>query len=126
MTTKEEVSSKGILVSQCVLDNNVYTVLGVLSGIGIFYKTKSKRHFVIAITIGTAADVITGYYGTCRVLRDDYEQTKAAYELIHPPVKSPSLFGNFVTPRKETEYVVTKYGIDLRPEKQKPEDKGEK
>ena len=123
MTSKEEVSSKGILVSQCVLDNNVYTVL--LSGIGIFYKTKSKRHFVIAITIGTAADVITGYYGTCRVLRDDYEQTKAAYELIHPPVKSPSLFGSFGTPRKETEYVVTKYGIDLRREKTKPEDKGE-
>lgn len=126
MLSKEEVSNKGILVSKCVLDHNNYTVVGVLSGIAIFYKTRIKRHFVIAITVGTAADMIMGYYGTCRPLRDDYQQSKAAYELIHPPVKSTSFFGDFLIPRNKGEVVVIKYGSDSKTAKEKPDDKEEK
>lgn len=111
MYSKEEISKKGILVSQCMLDNSLYTVLGVCSGVAIFSKTRVKRHFVIAITAGTFADLFIGYHGTCRPLREDFELAKAEYELVYPPIKTQSIIPSFLR-YKGGEYTTIKPGSE--------------
>lgn len=111
MHSKEEISKKGVLVSQCMLDNSLYTVLGVFAGVAIFSRTRIKRHFVIAITAGTFADLLIGYHGTCRPLREDFELAKAEYELVYPPVKAQSIIPSFIR-YKGGEYTTTKPGSE--------------
>jgi hypothetical protein len=113
MHSKEEISKKGVLVSQCMLDNSLYTVLGVCSGVAIFSKTRIKRHFVIAITAGTFADLVIGYFGTCRPLREDFELAKAEYELVNPSVKAQPVIPSYLR-YKGGEYTTIKPGSEAK------------
>jgi hypothetical protein len=113
--TKKEVSEKGILVSKCMLDNSLYTVLSVGIGLAIFMRTKSKRHFIYSISLGTFTDLCVGFYGTCRPLREDFEAAKANYELINPPVKQPSIIQNLFRPFKASEMTTVKPGTEPEP-----------
>lgn len=87
-----EIKDMGGNVAGCMLDNSALTVVGVFAGLGIFFRTKVKRHFLIAVTFGTVADLFVGYYGTCRPLREDYEACRAAYDLANPAAPSPPSF----------------------------------
>ena len=106
--TKKEVSEKGILVSQCMLDNSLYTVLSVGIGLAVFMRTKSKRHFIYSISLGTFADLCVGFYGTCRPLREDFEAAKANYELVYPPPKKDPFFLNVFKPFRVSEMTTVK------------------
>lgn len=115
VVTKEEVSSKGQLATSCMLDNSLYTVLSVGAGLAIFFRTKTKRHFVIAISVGTFADIVVGYYGTCKPQRLDYELAKADYELIYPPPpKKPSMFPKIFKVRNFDEMTTDRENSEAR------------
>jgi len=73
---KEELAKKGRLVSECMLSNSIFTVIGV--GIGCYFGLKRKhlRPFVYSISFGTLADMLYGYTNSCRAVIDDYESSK--------------------------------------------------
>ena len=86
-------------VSSCMLDTSVFTVIGVGTGLVAFFRTRKKRHFVIAAAAGTVADMVYGYYGSCRPLRNDYDKCKASYDENFPQEKAPSPFDDFSVPK---------------------------
>lgn len=78
--TKEILSKKGELLSECMLGNSVCTVIGVASGTALGIRQKSLRPFVKLVTVGTLADLFYGYTGNCRALIDDFNHAKRSYE----------------------------------------------
>jgi hypothetical protein len=89
MTSKDDLKNKGIEVSNCLLDQSTFTVIGVLGGLAVFYKTRNKRHFFAAAGGGTISDVFVGYYGTCRPLIAEYLAVKADHESRNPIDTNP-------------------------------------
>jgi hypothetical protein len=71
----ETIQQKAIRVSDCMLEQYMGTAAGVGIGLALGLQRKNIRPFVIAITFGTAADYLHGYYGPCREFREDYELT---------------------------------------------------
>mmetsp|Transcript_156 Transcript_156/g.190 ORF Transcript_156/g.190 Transcript_156/m.190 type:complete len:116 (+) Transcript_156:152-499(+) len=93
MTSKDDLTNRGRLVSNCLLEQSTYTIVGVLGGLAIFYKTRKMRHFAIAAGAGTFSDCFVGFYGNCRPLIAEYETAKTDYELrnaIEIKKQSPS------------------------------------
>jgi hypothetical protein len=72
----DDLKSKGMKVSECMLGNSVGTVVGVAVGTILGVRRKNLRPFVYAITMGTSADLFYGYAGNCRELIEDYEACK--------------------------------------------------
>ena len=97
--TKSDLVKKGQAVSSCMLDTSVFTVLGVGAGLIAFFRTRKKRHFVALATVGTFTDMFYGYYGSCRHLRNDYENCKVSYDRHYPEEKVPSMYGELYIPR---------------------------
>lgn len=114
--TKREVTDKAILVSKCMLDNSLYTVLSVGIGLAVFMRTKSKRHFIYSISLGTFADLCIGFYGTCRPLREDFEAAKANYELVHPPPEKAPFSLHVFKPFKVSEMTTVKPATEGEPD----------
>lgn len=77
--TKEIVTKKGQMVSECMLGNSVCTVAGVCVGTALGIQRKNLRPFVKLVTLGTIFDLGYGYTGNCRTLIDDYNHAKASY-----------------------------------------------
>lgn len=72
------VQEKGKLVSDCMLQQMMFTVAGVGVGLALYVRTKSFRNFVIPATLGTIGDSINGYVGPCRTLIEDYNNAVKA------------------------------------------------
>lgn len=69
----ETSQQKAIRVSDCMLEQYMGTAAGVGIGLALGIQRKNIRPFVVAITLGTVADYLHGYYGPCREFREDYE-----------------------------------------------------
>lgn len=63
---KSELHAKGVLVSDCMLSQMLFTTVGVGVGLAIGLQKKSLRSFVIWASIGTVGDLIYGYNGPCK------------------------------------------------------------
>ena len=80
--TPEEISAKGLQVSECMLANSTFTIIGVVVGTFFGLRRKHLRPFVYAITIGTFSDLFYGYTMNCRPMINDYNRAKL---LAAPP-----------------------------------------
>ena len=80
MHSKEDVAKKASLVNVCMLENSMFTVVGVAAGSAVSIKMRKVRPFIVGVTLGTLGDMTYGYLYSCRSFIDDYNKSKAAYE----------------------------------------------
>ncbi len=74
----DSLNKKGIVVSNCMLEQTMGTVVGVASGLAWGVTTKRIKPFILLSTAGTAADLLFGYTHACTDVIDDYfKATKA-------------------------------------------------
>eukprot|EP01041_Mallomonas_annulata_P000995 gene995-1952_t len=59
--------------SLCMLNTSIFTVAGVLVGLGLGIKQKSLNPLVLSGFIGAAGDLAYGYFYACRDITQDYE-----------------------------------------------------
>ena len=67
-----------------MLDGSMFTVIGVIAGVGYALKARGTnqnkwRPFVKTTSAGALADLVQGYAKNCRQLIDDYEQMSRLY-----------------------------------------------
>jgi hypothetical protein len=74
---KEFVRQKGRLVSDCLLDQSMLTVVGLGMGLAIYMQTRKFPHFFVPVMLGTGGDIVVGYYG-CRPIIEDFKKAKRA------------------------------------------------
>lgn len=80
-----ELVAKGKLVSECLLNNSMFTIVGVAAGTVIGIRRKGFRPLVEYSLIGTMGDLYYGYRFKCvdviedvRLSREKFDQDKLA------------------------------------------------
>jgi len=82
VNASDSLETKGMNVSNCMLEQSMGTVVGVAAGLAWGVSTKRIKPFVLLSTAGTAADLAYGYGVACTDLIDDYMAAKAAAKEI--------------------------------------------
>jgi hypothetical protein len=73
------LSKKGAAVGECMLNNSIGFAVGLVGGVFVSLQRKNPRPFIVAITAGTAADMLFGYCYSCRGLINEYEAMKLQF-----------------------------------------------
>ena len=73
----DDLKTKGMNLSNCMLEQSMGTVVGVAVGLAVGVTTKKVKPFILLSTAGTAADLGYGYFNACTELIDDYLLAKA-------------------------------------------------
>lgn len=84
------LASKGKLVTACVLDNSIFTVVGVVGGTILGVRRRHFRPLVSFSLAGSFADLIFGYLVGCQAVIEDLKVSRAIFnEIEKSKNKSP-------------------------------------
>jgi len=62
----------GERLSACMLQQSMFTVVGVAAGMAISLRTKNTKYFILTSLMGTSADFLYGGMVECREIIDQY------------------------------------------------------
>jgi|TARA_B110000090_G_scaffold161286_1_gene177942 hypothetical protein len=76
-----KVVRQGELLSACMLQQSMFTVVGVGIGLAVGLQRKNLRPFVAWSMMGTLGDMGYGYLHACRPIIEEYEECKKVFLL---------------------------------------------
>ena len=85
----KDLKLKGEAVSHCMLEQSMFTVLGVLSGVALGVRRKAIKPFVGLSLLGTTMDLGYGQIIACRDLIDDYNECAKAVKAAKAAAATP-------------------------------------
>ena len=93
--TKELLQEKGTVSSACMLQQSMFTVVGVGAGLALALKMKNIRPFLLGAFGGTVGDYSYGLLYACKDVLEDYQRCKADYDkIVKETVKAAAIESN--------------------------------
>ena len=80
--TKESLQEKGRLSSACMLQQSMFTVVGVGIGLAFGLRSKNVKPFLLGAFGGTLGDYGYGILYACKSVIEDYQKCKVEYDRI--------------------------------------------
>ena len=80
--TKEALQEKGKVSSACMLQQSMFTVVGVGVGLALGLRSKNIKPFLLATFTGTVGDYSYGLLYACKDVIEDYQKCKLEYDRI--------------------------------------------
>ena len=93
--TKDTLQEKGKLSSACMLQQSMFTVVGVGAGLALALRTKNIKPFLLGAFGGTVGDYSYGLFYACKGVIEDYQKCKQDYDkIVKEEVKAAAIESN--------------------------------